>query len=230
MSVKENLENINRQIELSAAKFGHTSDQIRLIGVTKTIDDDKVLEGINAGIKEVGENRVQELVRKKDIFDGATVHMIGRLQTNKVKNLVGYSDLIQSVDRKNLIVEMERIGKRENHIFDCLLQINVAEEIQKGGMSEDELSEALEYVEELNFVKVRGLMMIAPFAENPEEIRWTFREMRKLFEKHKDIVYNNSKMEILSMGMSGDFQIALEEGANMVRIGSAIFGKRNYQI
>ena len=192
------------------------------------VDDDLVLEAMNEGIHIFGENQVQEIKRKKALFRGSDLHMIGRLQSNKVKDLLDVA-LIQSVDRLSLIKELERIGKREDHVFKVLIQVNVVGEEQKGGINPTNLEEILKTIEDCHYIQVEGLMNIGPFTENQDELRYNFREMRKLFNTTQKIMYNNTKMKILSMGMSHDYQIALEEGSTMIRIGSAIFGQRSYK-
>lgn len=230
MSVRNHLEEVKKNIEIHARKFGHSAKDISLVGVTKVIEDELVKEALDAGLKNVGENKVQEITKKMPMFrsyDKVKIHMIGHLQSNKVKNLLDV-DLIQSVDRKSLLKEMEKIGKREDHVFQALVQINVAGEGQKGGINPNNLDELLDYIEGLEHVKIHGFMNMAPFTEDEKVLRKNFSTMRKLFEKHDNIVYNNIQMDILSMGMSNDYKIALEEGANMVRIGTSIFGQRNY--
>lgn len=229
MDLRENMDRIRRKIETRAAVFGHSPSDITLVAVTKTVEEPLIREALANGITHVGENRVQELIRKQQIFQDAQIHMIGRLQSNKIRQLPGRVSLVQSVDRQSLLQEMERIGERERFVFRCLLELNLAQEESKGGMPEEELLPILEAVEECSWVRVRGLMTVAPAAQNPEEVRWVFQKMRKLFDKAAKLGYNNSKMEILSMGMSNDFGVALEEGSTMVRIGSAIFGQRIYQ-
>ncbi|MDY3052301.1 MAG: YggS family pyridoxal phosphate-dependent enzyme [Ndongobacter sp.] len=229
MDLRKNIDLIRQKIEKSAAVFGHAPSDITLVAVTKTVEVPLIQEALANGITHVGENRVQELIRKQQAFQGAQVHMIGRLQSNKIRQLPGRVSLVQSVDRQSLLQEMERIGERENFVFRCLLEMNLAQEESKGGMPEEELLPTLEAVEACSWVRVRGLMTVAPAAQNPEEVRWVFQKMRKLFDKAAKLGYNNSNMEILSMGMSNDFGVALEEGSTMVRIGSAIFGQRIYQ-
>ena len=228
MSVEENLDVIREKVTQSAEKFGHRWEDIHLVGVTKFVDEDKIRRAIQWGITEVGENQVQEIERKMDMFEGAKVYMIGQLQSNKVRKLAHRVELIQSCDRKSLLKEMNRIGQRENVIFKGLIQVNNAKEEGKGGVYKEDLPALLDYIETLDHVRIEGLMNIAPFLENVEEVRPYFRDMRKLFEKIQKISYNQIKMNILSMGMTHDYQVALEEGANMVRIGRAIFGERDY--
>lgn len=228
MSVKENLDEIQDRVIRSAEKFGHSWEDIHLVAVTKFVDEDRIRQALDWGVKEVGENQVQEIERKMEIFQGAQVHMIGQLQSNKVRKLTDGVALIQSIDRKSLLKEINRIGQRENMIFKGLIQVNNAKEEGKGGVYKEDLPELLDYVETLDHVQIEGLMNIAPFLDDPEEVRPYFRDMRNLFEKISQISYNQIKMNILSMGMTHDYEVALEEGANMVRIGRAIFGERDY--
>lgn len=228
MTIAHNLERIEKRIASSCAVYGHAREDITLVAVTKTVEEDRIREAIRCGVKHVGENRVQEMLSKYDSYEGADVHLIGQLQSNKVRNLPGKVSLIHSVDRLSLLKELERIGKREEFVFQCLIELNIAEEASKAGASIEDLDRLLDYVETCEFVKVRGLMTIAPFVDDPETIRPVFRTMREIFDKLSKVGYNNSKMDFLSMGMSGDYAVALEEGSNMIRIGSAIFGERIY--
>lgn len=227
--VCENLEKIRAEIEENARRFGHKPDEVTLVAVTKFVEDEKVLEALEAGVSDVGENRPQEIVRKESLFQGARVHLIGQLQRNKVRTIAGKTTLIHSVDRLSLLQELERIGIRDGVDFSCLIQMNLAQEASKSGIAEEELRPLLDAVEELSRVRVYGLMCMAPEAEDPESVRWVFQKARKIFEQTQKFGYNRSQMKILSMGMSNDFRIALQEGSTMVRIGSAIFGKRVYQ-
>jgi len=213
---------------MHAQRFGHTREQITLVGVTKFVDEAPIRSAIRSGLCHVGENQVQEILRKRDWFEGADVHMIGRLQTNKVRKLPADIALIQSVDRIGLADEIERQGALQGRIFRGLIQVNIAEEPQKGGVLIESLEDLIDRIEALEHLRIEGLMCTAPNCEDPESVRPIFREMRKLFERLEKIGYNNVKMNVLSMGMSHDFGVALEEGATMVRIGSALFGNRIY--
>lgn len=230
MSIQENLESLREEIEKHAAVFGHKPEDITLCAATKTVDSDRIREAIQAGLTDCGENRVQELEAKmkEGAYEGARVHMIGRLQSNKIRKLTEGISLVQSVDRKRLIKEMERIGKRDDAHFDILLQVSIAGEEQKGGCPPDQVIPLIEYVEGLERVKIHGLMCVPPYSDDPEEVRPYFKKMREMFDKIKGTEYNNTKMEILSMGMTHDYKTALEEGATMVRLGTAIFGARDY--
>jgi len=166
-------------------------------------------------------------VKKYDIIGNkANYHMIGHLQTNKVKTIIDKVSLIHSLDRLSLAKELNKRAKRDDIILDTLIQVNVAEEESKYGIKLDDVIPFLEKILKYDNVKVKGLMTIAPYVEDPEEIRWVFRELRRLSEVIKDKGYANVEMEILSMGMTNDYQVAIEEGSNMIRIGTGLFGQR----
>lgn len=227
MGLIENGQDIRSRINRAALRFGHRPEEITLIAVTKTVEEERIREAVSLGFVDVGENRVQEMIRKQDAFSGARLHMIGQLQKNKVRQLPPNVVLIQSVDRISLLQEMERIGVRDNRSFDALIEVNIAGETQKGGCPAEEVYSLLEAAEEMKQVRFRGLMTVAPAAKNPDEVRPVFKKMRTLFEKCRSFGYNRNQIDILSMGMSNDFEVALEEGATMVRIGTALFGKRS---
>lgn len=225
MSIKYNIEEILLDIE----KYGDKDQNPTLIAVTKTVDTDRIREALDFGIKNIGENKPQELNRKYDeLGSDINYHMIGHLQTNKVKDLIGKTYLIHSLDRVKLLKEIEKRAEKENTVMDCLIQINVAKEEQKSGLYVEDLDHFIEEIEKCNFVKVKGLMNIATNYDNPEDVRDEFKKMREIFDKLSKEDYKNIEMKFLSMGMSHDYKIALEEGANMIRVGSKIFGKRNY--
>ena len=178
-------------------------------------------------MKNIGENRVQELVKKYDIIgQKADYHMIGHLQSNKVKNIVDKVVLIHSLDRASLAKEINKRAKAKDIIMDVLIQVNVAEEESKYGLKVDEVIPFIEKVSKYTNIKVKGLMTIAPLVEDPEEVRWVFRDLRKLSERVSSKGYQNEDMEFLSMGMTNDYEVAIEEGSNMIRIGTGLFGKR----
>ncbi|MBZ4671972.1 MAG: hypothetical protein JG762_202 [Deferribacteraceae bacterium] len=223
--IKKNLENIYERIELAASKSGRKIDAITLVAVSKTYPAEKIIEAYNCGQYIFGENRVQEALDKIGIlkdYKDIKFHLIGHLQTNKVKYLKDNFSLIHSVDRIELVNEMEKRFSKLNRIQDILIQVNVAKEPQKSGVLPEDFDVLLDKVLKSNFLNLEGLMMIPPFLDNPEDNRIYFRKMYELFEK----VNTLKKVEYLSMGMSDDFEIAIQEGSNMVRIGSAIFGKR----
>ena len=202
---------------------------MELIGVTKTVDVDRINEAISLGIKNIGENKVQELIKKHDIIgDSVNYHLIGHLQSNKVKYIIDKVKLIHSLDRMSLAKELNKRAKQKDLIIDTLIQVNVAEEASKFGLKVEEVIPFIEEIAKYKNINVRGLMTIAPYAENPEDIRWVFRDLRELSYTIQDKGYEHVNMEILSMGMTNDYIVAIEEGSNMVRIGTGLFGKRNY--
>jgi len=223
--IKKNLENIYKRIELAASKAGRRKGEITLVAVSKTYPVEKILEAYECGQCIFGENRVQEALEKIDTLKDwkkITFHLIGHLQTNKVKYLKDNFSLVHSVDRIELVDEMEKRFSKINRVQDILIQVNIAKEPQKSGVLPEDFDFLLNKVLKSNFLNLKGLMMIPPFVDNPENNRVYFKKMYELFEK----VNTLKKIEFLSMGMSDDFDIAIEEGSNMVRIGSAIFGKR----
>lgn len=230
MSIAENLDNIKNNIDIIKKEKGLDYD-ITLIAVSKTVDEEKVLEAYEHGQHDFGENKVQELTKKESSLNNLediNFHMIGYLQSNKVKYLVNTAKLIHSLDRKSLIKEMEKRGKSEDFIFNCLIQVNLAKEESKSGIYLEDLEELLTSIEGSKYIRVKGLMMIAPFYEDAEEVRPLFRQMKELFDELKVRDFKNIEMKYLSMGMSHDYKVAVEEGSNMVRIGTDIFGKRVY--
>lgn len=230
MSIAENLDKIRNNIDTIKKDKGLDYD-ITLIAVSKTVDEEKVLEAYEHGQHDFGENKVQELIKKESSLNNLediNFHMIGYLQSNKVKYLVNTAKLIHSLDRKSLIKEMEKRGKSEDFIFNCLIQVNLAKEESKSGIYLEDLEELLTSIEGSKYIRVKGLMMIAPFYEDAEDVRPLFRQMKELFDELKVRDFKNIEMKYLSMGMSHDYKVAVEEGSNMVRIGTDIFGKRVY--
>ena len=215
-------EEIARNIESLRAKLG----DVQLCAVTKTMPVEDINAAIAAGITEIGENRVQELMGKIDsINPGARISLIGRLQTNKVKYLIGRVGLIQSVDRDELAMEISKRSVNAGVVTDTLIEVSIAGEEQKGGIPADELIDFAGRVKEMPGIRVKGLMTVMPIAEDLEALRPYFRRMRRMFE---ELGSAGMDMEILSMGMSNDCLIAAEEGSTMVRVGRGIFGSRNY--
>ena len=230
MSIGENIDKIKSNIDLIKKEKG-LDYPITLIAVSKTVDEEKVMEAYEHGQRDFGENKVQELTKKESSLNNLediNFHMIGYLQSNKVKYLVNTAKLIHSLDRKSLIKEMEKRGRNEDFKFNCLIQVNLAKEESKSGIYLEDLEELLTSIENSKYIKVKGLMMIAPFYEDVEKVRPLFREMKELFDELKSRNFKNIEMKYLSMGMSHDYKVAVEEGSNMVRIGTDIFGKRVY--
>lgn len=227
--IKKNLEIIRKKIEAAAIKSGRKPEDITLVAVSKTVEPQKILKVIDEGITELGENRVQELTEKYDIINRTcNWHLIGHLQTNKVKYIVEKVKLIHSVDRYDLAVEINDRAKKVGKKIDVLLQVNISGEQSKFGVAQKAAKELIGQIAELENVRVRGLMTMAPFTPNSEVVRGVFSGLRKLSIDIEKENINNIDMEYLSMGMSNDYEVAIEEGANMVRIGTALFGERKY--
>ncbi len=228
MSLKERLNNINAQIEEASINSGRSREDITLIAVTKTYEPDVINEAIRLGVTDIGENKVQEIQRKFDEVLPVRWHLIGHLQSNKVKYIIDKVSLIHSVDSISLMDEIERQAEKHRVTMDILIQVNIAGEETKFGVAPEEVYKLLEHAEGLKCVKVRGLMGILPKNDNNVINRLHFHNIKQLYLDISRKKYDNVCMELLSMGMSGDFRDAILEGANMVRIGSAIFGERKY--
>lgn len=224
MNIANNLNLIRKQILSSTLKAGRTPGSVSLIAVTKNFSAEHAKACVQAGVMDLGENRVQELREKIPEVTGARWHLIGHLQTNKVKYIIGQVSLVHSLDRWSLAMEIDNKSRALGLITPVLVQVNVAGEETKFGLSMAEAEDFVTAAAELKGINVRGLMTIAPFAEDPEEVRPVFRRLRELSEEFKEIP--GVKMEHLSMGMSHDFHVAIEEGSTMVRLGTAIFGSR----
>ena len=222
------LHNVQERIEAAKARVGRR-DSVTLVAVTKNHPVEAVQEVAQLGVRTVGENRVQEAKEKMELYQGPELqwHLIGQLQNNKVRNAVGKFSLIHSVHSVKLLDEIQRIAAREGLIQEVLLQVNVAREESKSGMDVEEFPTIQEYAKSLPNVRVKGLMCMAPFFDDPEEARPIFRVAHALFEDMK-LHFNEGQIEYISMGMTNDFEVAIEEGANIVRVGTAIFGERHY--
>lgn len=220
---------IKENIRSAALKAGRNPEDILILGVTKTVDIDQMQKAYDLGITNFGENRVQEFLRKSDIIHRECYwHIIGRLQTNKVKYLDKRIALIHSLDRMELAEALQARGEKLNHKFKVLVQVNVAGESTKAGIEPDNLKKFLIELSKMGNIHVKGLMTIAPNTNTPEDVRYVFRALKKLSVDMMRERVENINMEELSMGMSGDYSIAVEEGATIVRIGSAMFGERVY--
>ncbi|WP_425446000.1 YggS family pyridoxal phosphate-dependent enzyme [Dethiothermospora halolimnae] len=229
MDLECNLQKIKENISNAAKKVGRSPEDITLVAVTKTVDTDIINEALKLDIEHIGENKVQEIQRKYDqIEKDVKWHMIGHLQSNKVKYIIDKVDLVHSLDRKSLAKELNKRAKKNNKIVNALIQVNVAEEESKYGLKLEETIPFIESILDYDNIKIKGLMTMAPYAEDPEDIRYVFRDLKKLSENIKNKNYENVDMNYLSMGMTNDYEIAVEEGANIVRVGTGIFGKRNY--
>ncbi len=228
-STKINIEEVLEKIKKAALKSGRNPDDIKLIAVTKNFDESWIIEAIDAGIKDLGENRVQELLGKYDNIDKeCNWHLIGHLQTNKVKYIIDKVAMIHSLDSMELAEEIQKRAQKAGRVMDVLVQVNVAEEETKFGISIDDTEAFIRRLSVLPNIKVKGLMTIAPYSDNTDEVRYVFRDLYKKFIDIKQENIDNINMAFLSMGMSNDYETAIEEGANIVRVGTAIFGKRAY--
>ncbi len=229
MSISENIAAIRREIHLAAAKTGRTGVDITLVGASKMNDAAACREAIAAGIDVLGENRVQEMTQKlaENAYDGVPLHFIGHLQRNKVKQVVGKAALIQSVSSTALLDEIEKNAEKLGIVQDILLEVNIGGEEAKSGFAPGALNEAACYAKTLPHVRVLGLMTIPPVETEPHGNMPLFARMKALYVDINQNIYDN-KLKYLSMGMSGDYAEAIEAGSNMVRVGTAIFGARNY--
>ena len=227
--MKQKLEKIRKEIANAANKSGRSEEDITLIAVSKTYPVEAIQEAIGLGCYDFGENKVQELAQKiEDIKEDVRWHQIGHLQTNKVKYIVGKTALIHSVDSYKLAVEIDKQSNKNNCITNILVEVNVANEESKHGIMSSEVIEFVEQVSKLQNTRIMGLMTVAPFVNDPEENRPIFRKLYELSVDIQNQKFDNVSSKILSMGMSNDYIVAIEEGATMVRIGTAIFGNRDY--
>lgn len=230
MSIKDNITSIKNNIENIKNK-SNRQNEVNLMAVTKTVDVDKVLEAIEAGITDIGENKPQELARKYDeIGDKVRYHLIGSLQTNKVKYIVDKVYMIHSLDRISLCDEIQNRAEKINKIVNCLVQVNISQEESKHGLNSEEVVDFIKEVSN-NYknIHIKGLMTMAPFIEDEKVIRKVFKDLKNLSMEIDSLNIENVEMDTLSMGMSHDYEIAIEEGATIIRVGTSIFGKRNYK-
>ncbi len=230
MSIAENIAQVKANIERAALAAGRDPKEILLVGATKMNDASRVKEAIAAGLPCCGENRVQELLEKNEAgaYEGAQLHFIGTLQKNKAKYLVGLVSLIHSVDSIELMKEISRQAVKRGIRQDILIEVNTGGEASKSGLAPGELAEILEKAGEFPGIFVRGLMTIPPICRAPEENLPYFDLLRQLFIDNGEKKYDNVRMDFMSMGMSGDYEAAIACGANIVRVGTAIFGRRHY--
>lgn len=229
--IKDNIYTILEKTKQAAIRSGRNLEDITVIAVSKTVDSERAREAVEAGLVNLGENRVQELVKKYDELSNTNVkwHLIGHLQKNKVKYIIDKTVLIHSLESLELAKEINKKAKQHDLISNVLIELNIGEEESKFGISEDVVYEFVKSLEQFENIKVLGLMTVAPFTENPEDVRWVFKKMKEIFDKISTMDLKNTQMKYLSMGMTNDFEIAIEEGSNIVRIGTAVFGKRIYK-
>jgi len=231
VNIKENIDSILERTAAAARRSGRNPEDITVIGVSKTVDAERAREAVEGGLINLGENRVQELVSKYEQLSDINVkwHLIGHLQKNKVKYIIDKTVLIHSVESLELANEINKRALKHNMTANVLIELNIGEEESKFGIGEESVYDFVKAMEQFDNIKVLGLMTVAPFSENSEDVRWVFRKMKEIFDKISDMKLINTEMKYLSMGMTNDFEIAIEEGANIVRIGTAVFGKRFYK-
>lgn len=229
-AVEENYKRILSSVKECAVKAGRNENDVRLMCVTKTVEPVYINKVLELGADLIGENRVQEYLGKRDELNlnGVERHLIGHLQTNKVRQIAGEVDMIESVSSVRLAKEISKVSVSKGIETKCLVEVNIGKEESKSGIFAEELDEVLSEISEMKGIKVCGLMTIPPICTNETEIRRYFEEMHQHFIDIKDKKIDNVNMEILSMGMSGDFEAAVAEGSNIVRVGTAIFGTRKY--
>ena len=231
LSAKEfdaNLAEVTNRLEGALLKAGKKREDVILLAATKTVDIDTINYALSKGIDYIGENKVQELLSKEEGIGSCHRHFIGHLQTNKVKDIINRVEMIHSVDSLKLAKEISKQAVKNDKTMEVLLEINVGDEESKWGFAASNLEENLREIAKLPNLKIKGLMAIPPICQKSEENRKYFKEMKKLFIDISLKNIDNVSMDILSMGMSDDFDIAVEEGANLIRLGTALFGKRIY--
>jgi len=227
--IKQQVEKIKERIRLAAQACGRNPETVRLVAVSKTVPADRVREAVASGVLLLGENYIQEAQDKISRLSDCAVswHFIGHLQTNKAKYAVKLFDLIHTVDSFKLAAELDKQARKIAKIQDILIQVNIGEEASKSGASADEVQKLVKEISQLKNLSVKGLMTIPPFYDEPEKVRPYFTATRELRDRIKAAAIANIAMDELSMGMTGDFEAAIEEGATLVRIGTAIFGERS---
>jgi len=229
-TIRDNIETIRLNIKNAKEAVGRTSGDVTLIAVTKAVDVDKVLEAIECGVTDVGENKPQELARKYEIIgDKVRWHLIGSLQTNKVKYIIDKVHMIHSLDRVGLCEEIQKRAEKIDRVIDCLVQVNISKEDSKHGLEEEDVIDFIKDVSsKYNNINIKGLMTMAPFTDDEDKIRTVFKKLNNLSLKIESLNIPKVSMNYLSMGMSNDYKIAIEEGSTIVRVGTSIFGERNY--
>ncbi|WP_347994937.1 YggS family pyridoxal phosphate-dependent enzyme [uncultured Eubacterium sp.] len=229
--IQENIKLVEENIKKACEKVGRDVNEVTLIAVSKTKPYTAIEEALPTGVRDYGENKVQELCDKYEILPkDIKWHMIGHLQRNKVKYLVGKVFLIHSVDSIRLAEQIEKEYAKADEIANILIEVNMAQEESKFGITSEETEQLVREIAKFPHIRIKGLMTIAPYTDNPESNRVYFRNMKKLSVDIENKNIDNVSMSVLSMGMTGDYQVAVEEGATLVRVGTGIFGERNYNI
>lgn len=228
MEILENYKDIMARMEKAKENADRRGEEVLLIGVSKTQPPEKLIEAFNCGLKIFGENKVQELIQKYPLVQGAKWHFIGHLQKNKVKYIIDKVDLIHSLDSNELAEEINKRAGKINKIMPVLIQVNIGREETKSGILEEEVFDFSKQLCKYPNILVSGIMAIPPVSNNDETARGYFNKVYNIFNEVKAYKYDNFDIKYLSMGMTGDFEIAIEEGANIIRVGTGIFGQRNY--
>ncbi len=224
MSIKENLDIIKQNIEKACVKSGRDSKDVLILAVTKTIDPERINEAVSLGLNDLGENRVQELLEKYDKIKGdVRWHLIGHLQTNKVKYIVDKVCMIHSVESLSLAKEIEKQCAKKDRIMDILVEVNVSGEESKSGITPEETEDFIREISAFSHIRVKGLMTMAPFGAKDVELREIFSKLYKISVDISQKKLDNISMECLSMGMTGDYEVAVEENSTIVRIGTGLF-------
>jgi hypothetical protein len=229
MSIAENIKHIEELKTKAAIKSGRQGEDVLLVAVTKLHSAEEINEAIDCGITDIGENKVQEIMDKYQHVKPVKWHLIGHLQTNKVKYIIDKVSMIHSVDSLKLAQEINKRAEQHGLIMDILIQVNSAMEESKFGITTEETGELIKAIlQSCPNVRIRGLMCIAPFEDNPEDARPYFAEVKKLYDEYGMLEHRGLDFKYLSMGMSNDFEVAIEEGSNLIRVGTLIFGARDY--
>lgn len=225
--IAENYRSLKKNVSDVCTKAGRNPEDITIVAVTKTFPPEYITEIHKCGLNNAGENKVQEMLQKKNELPGLNInwHLIGHLQTNKVKYIIDFIYLIQSVDSYKLALEIQKHSSKLNKQTDILVQVNISEEHTKSGVAADEVKKLVNEIKQLENIRIKGLMTIGTMTEDENIIRKNFSDMKSLFD---DLKESNPEFKYLSMGMTSDYDIAIEEGSNMIRVGSYLFGNRNY--
>lgn len=225
-----NIEKVNQRIITACEGAGRNPDDVHLVAISKTKPLDDIKEAFNCGQLHFGENRAKELQDKMDTYENPDIqwHMVGNLQTNKIKYMVERVNWIHSIEKPKYLREIEKRAGRIDRVINTLVQVNISDEDQKSGCTPDKLEKILDGARSLNHVRVRGLMGMATFTDDMDVVRDEFKLLKELFDKHTENNEGSVQLEHLSMGMTNDMEVAIEEGSTMVRVGRAIFGERNY--
>ena len=227
--IKDNLAEIELRIQAACDSAKRPREDVHLIAVSKTVEADVMNKSIDFGVTDLGESKVQEIRRKFDDVKPAHWHLIGHLQSNKVKYIIDKVDLIHSVDSFKLAQEISKRAASHDKVMSILLQVDMASEESKFGMASEDVQHLIEQILTLDALSIEGLMFIAPYVPDPEDVREYFKKMKRLFDDIKEKMnHERLNMKHLSMGMTNDFEVAIEEGATLLRVGTGVYGRRNY--